>query len=98
GVYPSVHGQDLAVSEAIAARFPGIVLHVLVHDDDFLSYLLYRDGRRLDQYSSRPNALGGPEFGVVADWRGRPGSFRGLLADDRLVELEGLLTSASADH
>ena len=79
GIYPSGNGQDPTVSAAIASQFPGSVLHLLVHDDDFFAYLIYREGRLADEYHSRPDY-----FGAVSELerhrvRGRPSVFANLL-------------------
>ena len=54
-VFPSDHGQDVAISAAIADRIPGPVLHLLVHDDDVFAYTLYDSGGPIDEYSSDPD-------------------------------------------
>src|SRR5262245_42090572 len=56
--FPSGSGQDERVAWAAAARFPGELLHVLVHDDDILSYLFLRGGQEIDKYNSRPDYFG----------------------------------------
>ena len=42
---------------AIADRFSGPVLHLIVHDDDVFAYTLYDAGGRIDEYDS-----GGEQF------------------------------------
>ena len=54
GVYPEGHGQDQTVGEQIAARVGGYGLHLLVHDDDVLAYWLWKDGKLIDRYWSKP--------------------------------------------
>ena len=43
----------------ISRELAGTALAVLDHDDDVLMYLLYRDGEKLDEYSSRPGYFTG---------------------------------------
>lgn len=54
-VYPFQHGQDVSVSAAIAARVPGPVLHLLVHDNAVFAYTLYDAGGPIDEYCSDPD-------------------------------------------
>jgi hypothetical protein len=54
GVYPAGNGQDERLGAAIAGRIGGIVWHVLVHDDDVLTYSLWEDGKLADSFWSLP--------------------------------------------
>jgi hypothetical protein len=101
GVYPEAHGQDARVAKAIAGKFPGTVLYVMVHDDDFFAYTLYQGGRAVDQYNSCPDYF--DDFGegdeesddeTGADLGGRPEAFRDLLPDGRALEHLRALLSA----
>lgn len=53
--YPENHGQDEGVSKALARWLSCPLIHVLVHDDDVFAYFYYRENRRADQFSSRPD-------------------------------------------
>jgi hypothetical protein len=55
GVYPSDHGQDPAVSAAIAERIHAPLIHLVVHDDDVFAYVLYDAGGPIDEYDSHPD-------------------------------------------
>src|SRR5512138_89767 len=58
-VYPEHNGQDQAVSDALAAKLPGLALiHCLVHDDDVFAYWLFQGGRVVDTYNSCPDYFG----------------------------------------
>jgi hypothetical protein len=92
-VYPDNHGQDDAVVKAIAKRFPGEILHVLVHDDDIFAYSYFRDGKRVDHYNSRPDYFGKVSARARQQCRGQPEMLAHLLPDrSALPELEELLS------
>jgi WD40 repeat protein len=84
GVYPENHGQDECVAEAIASRFPGTVLYVMVHDSDIFAYSFFRDGRLIDSYNSCPDYFG--ESDESEECGGRPEVFRDLLPDEAAVQ------------
>jgi hypothetical protein len=100
-VYPEMHGQDARIAKALAGKFPGTVLYVMVHDDDFFAYTLYQGGQVVDQYNSCPDYFddfgdGDEEFDdeAGAELGGRPEAFRDLLPDERTLEHLRALLSA----
>jgi hypothetical protein len=90
GVYPEGSGQDGTVSRDLAQRISGDVLHFLVHDEDIFAYWLYRDGRLVDSFHSRPGYFG--EKGRAEEERmvGNAEAFRPLIGD-RIDQLRPLL-------
>jgi hypothetical protein len=46
----------------LSQRFTTTAFGVLNHDDDILAYMLYRDGKKLDDYESRPGFFTGTEL------------------------------------
>ncbi len=96
-VYPEGHGQDGRVAADVAGRFPGEVLHVLVHDDDIFAYSYYRGGELLDEYNSRPDYFEEVSPEVKEQCRGRPERLAHLLAPGKtLAELRQLLSPEEA--
>jgi hypothetical protein len=92
-VFPDNHGQDDAVVKAIAKRFSGEMLHVLVHDDDIFAYSFFRDGKRVDHYNSRPDYFAKVSARTRQQCRGKPELLAHLLADpSALPELQELLS------
>jgi hypothetical protein len=92
-VYPDNHGQDEAVVKAIAKRFSGEMLHVLVHDDDIFAYSFFQGGKRVDHYNSRPDYFGKVSARARQQCRGQPELLAHLLADrGALPELQELLS------
>lgn len=57
--FPSDHGQDFSVAEALAAKVKAPFLHCLVHDDDVFAYQFFEGGVLADQYNSCPDYFGG---------------------------------------
>jgi hypothetical protein len=90
GVYPEGSGQDHDVGREIAQRVTGDVLHFLVHDDDICAYWLYRDGKPIDSFHSRPGYFGNENRAEEESMVGNPDAFRPLLAD-RVEEFRPLL-------
>ena len=54
-VYPSDAGQDPTVSESLAQRLGGPVLHMVLHDSDLVAYSFFREGVLLDSFVSIPD-------------------------------------------
>jgi hypothetical protein len=82
GVDPGDPGQGFRVARALARRFPGELIAMLVDDDDRSAFEYDRDGRRIDQYDPIPDdprrrigptarrmASGGRVGRTVATWR-----------------------------
>ncbi len=84
-VYPSAAGQDVTISAALAERTLGVVVHVLLHDDDLFAYLFYRDGRLVDEYNSCPDYFGDVPEEEALRQRGRPELFVDILAPHATV-------------
>lgn len=82
GIYPENHGQDTTVGAEIAARVSGIVLHLLVHDDDILAYELWRQGEPLDSYWSRPGYFGDENLAEEEAQSGQPELLSSLFGAD----------------
>ena len=57
--FPSDHGQDFGVVEALARKISAPILHCLVHDDDVFAYQFHNDGKLVDSYNSCPDYFGG---------------------------------------
>lgn len=57
--FPSDHGQDLSIGEALAEKMKAPFLQCSVHDDDVFTYQYYKDGILADQYNSCPDYFGG---------------------------------------
>jgi hypothetical protein len=92
-VFPENHGQDDALVKALAKRFIGEMLHVLVHDDDIFAYSLFRNGKLVDHYNSRPDYFEKVSARARQQSRGRPERLEHLLADPTtLPDLQELLT------
>ncbi|HJT77366.1 MAG TPA: hypothetical protein VJ739_09220 [Gemmataceae bacterium] len=95
--YPEMHGQDERVVKAIVERFPGEVLHVLVHDSDIFAYGFYRNGEAVDEYNSCPDYFEEAEPHVRESCRGQPDLLAHLLAPGKTVaELRQLLSPEEA--
>ncbi len=91
-VYPDNHGQDDALVKAIAKRFAGELLHVLVHDDDVFAYSFFRDGTLIDHYNSRPDYFGNVSARARQQCSGKPELLAHLLVDrTALPQLRELL-------
>ncbi len=97
-IFPSSHGQDTKVSAAISRRLKGEVLHTLLHDSDIFAYVYYRDGRLVDEYSSRPDYFGEVSPRKRRSLRGKPEELRGLLSDPADVQaLREVLANEAGD-
>lgn len=81
GVYPALFCADSSVARDIARRLFGELFYLMVHDDDVFAYEYYRDGKRVDQYCSRPDDLGQPTASARKALRGRPQTFAHLAND-----------------
>jgi hypothetical protein len=90
GVYPEGSGQDDNVSREIAQCINGDVLHFLVHDDDIFAYWLYRGGRAIDSFHSRPGYFGNENRAEEEHMVGNAEAFRPLIGD-RVEQLRPLL-------
>jgi WD40 repeat protein len=92
GVYPVLFGIDPSVARDLARRLGAEVFSLVVHDDDVFSYEYYRDGKRVDQYCSRPDYLGTPTEATRKSVRGRPQKFAHLAVDpERFAVFESLI-------
>ena len=58
-VFPSDHGQDFRITEALAGTISAPIIHCLVHDDDVFAYQFYNAGRLVGTYNSCPEYFGG---------------------------------------
>jgi hypothetical protein len=81
GVYPILRGQDPSVAPDLARRLPGELFDLMVYDDDVFAYGYYRDGKRVDRYSSRPDYFGALPERERKSLRGRPETFAHLAID-----------------
>jgi hypothetical protein len=81
GVYPSGSGQDFGVAKDLAARLPGELIAMLVHDNDIFAYEYYRDGDRIDQYDSIPDYFHEVSDEERRSLRGRPEAIEHLARD-----------------
>jgi WD40 repeat protein len=98
GVYPSGSGQDEGISRTLAKRFPGELLHMLVHDDDIFAYFFYREGQLVDQYNSCPDYFEESSESEREEARGRPELLAYLLpAGTPIDELTSLLRPDDAE-
>ncbi|MBN3871283.1 WD40 repeat domain-containing protein [Nostoc sp. JL33] len=77
-VYPS---QDSTITAAIAQQFPGHLLYLILHHDDFFYYAYYRGHQLVDEYSSEPDYFGTISREHKAQLRGKPEVFADLLAE-----------------
>jgi hypothetical protein len=82
GVYPQDSGQDETVGEAIAKRVGGVVVHLMLHDDDVFAYWLWSEGRQLDSYWSRPGYFGEEKRHAEEAMAGNPASLADIFAVD----------------
>ena len=74
------------------------LFQVLVHDDDFLAYEYYRDGKLVDQYNGRPDYFAPVSARKRQKLAGRPDLFAHLLADEHAVaNLKTKLAEADAE-
>src|SRR5260370_10894785 len=55
GVYPTEHGHSADISAEIAKRFPGDIIHLIVHHDVVFYYLYYSENSLIDEYCSAPD-------------------------------------------
>jgi WD40 repeat protein len=89
GVYPVLHGADPSVASDLARRLRGELFYLMVHDDDVFAYEYYHDGKRIDQYCSRPDYLGQPTASARKALRGRPQKFAHLAkAPERFADFQ----------
>ncbi len=67
--------QDLnelrRIGKALSTRLATHVFVFLVHDSDFFVYLLYEKGELIDQFNSRPDALGAMPASERKKWSGQ---------------------------
>jgi len=90
GIYPEGSGQDPNVSREIAQQINGDLLHFLVHDEDVFAYWLYRDGRLIDSFYSRPGYFGNEGRAEEEKMAGNAEAFRSLV-EDRVEQILPLL-------
>ena len=99
-VFPSGSGQDARVSRELARQLTGPVLHVLLHDSDVFDYSYYREGRLVDQFSSRPDYFHKVSSKQRQSLMGRPELLRDLLREpahaEALQQLLGAQQSGDA--
>lgn len=81
GVYPVHQGIDPSVARDLARKLGGELFYLMVHRDDVFAYEYYRDGKRLDQYCSRPDFFTESTAAARKSLRGRPEKFPHLAAD-----------------
>jgi hypothetical protein len=81
GVYPQLYGQDSSLARDLARRLPQEIFRLTVYDDDVFEYDYYRGGKRIDQYSSRPDYHGVLSQRARKALRGRPATFAHLAID-----------------
>lgn len=91
GIYPEHHGQDGSVGKDIANQLGGVVLHVMVHDDDVLAYWLWRDRLLVDAYWSKPGYFGDENLEDEQRRAGDAEQFRFILDDPAIAKLRTLL-------
>jgi WD40 repeat protein len=98
GVYPEGGGQDVGIGIQIARKLKGELFQLLVHDDDFLAYQYYRDGKAVDQYNSRPDYFAPASARHRRKLQGQPELFAHLLRDTEAVSsLKTKLAEAEAE-
>ena len=92
GVYPILwHGSQRRARPRPPARWRG-VFSLVVHDDDVFKYEYYRDGKRVDQYCSRPDYFGTPTEAARKTVRSRPQKFAHLAVDpERFAVFQSLI-------
>jgi hypothetical protein len=96
GVYPVLFGMDPSVARDLARRLGGEIFSLVVHDDDVFSYEYYRDGKRVDQYCSRPDYFGTPTEAARNAVHGRPQKFAHLAVDpDRFAQFQSRIAEAA---
>ncbi|HEV8607152.1 MAG TPA: hypothetical protein VGQ99_17565 [Tepidisphaeraceae bacterium] len=78
------------MGEGIARKIPGDVLHVLVHDDDVMAYWLWRGGKLVDSYFSKPGYFNKKDLKKQVKMSGNPKLF-GKYAPDAVPEIQQLL-------
>ena len=90
-IYPCMNGQDAGLAQAICSKVEGFAVYTMVHDDDVFAYVLYRDGKRIDQFDSTPDYFETVSARKRASLRGKPEAFADLLenngTEERLREL-----------
>jgi hypothetical protein len=92
GVYPVLFGKDPIVARDLARRLGCEVFSLVVHDDDVFEYEYYRDGKRVDQYCSRPDDFGTPTEAARKRVRGQPRKFAHLAIDpERFAVFQSLI-------
>lgn len=98
-LYPENFGQDERVPKRIARRFPGEVLHLMVHDDDVFAYLFFRAGKLVDRYSSNLDYFEKLSARNRRLWQGQPEQLADLLPPGRTVqELRAILDPRRAQE
>jgi hypothetical protein len=91
GIYPENNGQDESVGREIAEQVGADVLHVLVHDDDVLAYWLWRDGKEVASYWSKPGYFGDENLDREERMAGAPGQFAPFIGEKNVARLAALL-------
>lgn len=92
--YPCENGQDIRISQKLAEKLKGHVIHVLVHDDDIFLCLHYQDGKLIDTFNSNPDYFGPASEEERAEQHGDAATFAGLLSEQDIATLEALLDRA----
>ena len=81
GIYPNLHGHDPSIASDLARRLSGELFHLFVHDDDVFGYEYYCKGKRIDEFSSRPDYFGVLPERARKKLRGHPQKFAHLAID-----------------
>jgi hypothetical protein len=98
GIYPEGGGQDTRVGVQIARKLKCEMIQILVHDDDFLAYEYYRDGKLVDEYNARPDYFAPVSARKRKKLEGRPELFAHLFTDEQPVaSLKKTLAEADAE-
>ncbi len=65
GVYSEGYGQDEEFGLGVADKVGGVVMQLMVHDDDVLEYWVWENGKLVDTYCSQPGYFYGEDTGEL---------------------------------
>jgi hypothetical protein len=93
-IYHSGDCQSEKVSEVIAQKYSGLMIHFIVHDSDVFYYMIYNNGELIDQYNSWPDYFDGAMghvFGYTTEedkkmLKGKPEVFIDLVKGTNPIE------------